>query len=197
MLRCLHEVLLHAECDDAVFYAEAACVAANLVNNSVEELDSVHLRRESRAKARPTAGQQAHLIEREAVPARVGMAATHIYRRLTMDGSLPSFEDRIAYIRSTHELEDQIVELAGHLNAGELSIPRSPRRVRSSQGLELSRHAGLRALAQLEVRHRPGCGAREGAHCARAREAAAGLGCDGARRDQLLEGARDHARGDA
>jgi hypothetical protein len=43
VLRCLHEVLLHAECDDAVFYAEAACVAANLVNNSVEELDSVHV----------------------------------------------------------------------------------------------------------------------------------------------------------
>ena len=35
-----------------------------------------------------------------------------------MDGSLPSFEDRLAYIHSTHELEDQIVELAGHLNAG-------------------------------------------------------------------------------
>jgi hypothetical protein len=36
-------VLLHAECDDAVFYAEAACVAANLVNNTAEELDSVHI----------------------------------------------------------------------------------------------------------------------------------------------------------
>jgi hypothetical protein len=34
-----------------------------------------------------------------------------------MDGSLPSFEDRAAFIRSTHELEDQIIELAGHLNA--------------------------------------------------------------------------------
>jgi hypothetical protein len=34
-----------------------------------------------------------------------------------MDGSLPSFEERMTYIRSTHELEDQIVELAGHLNA--------------------------------------------------------------------------------
>jgi hypothetical protein len=43
VLRCLYEVLLHAECDDAVFYAEAAYVAANLVNNSVEELDSVRL----------------------------------------------------------------------------------------------------------------------------------------------------------
>jgi hypothetical protein len=44
VLRCLCEVLLHAECDDAVFYAEAAYVAANLINNTAEELDSVHLR---------------------------------------------------------------------------------------------------------------------------------------------------------
>jgi hypothetical protein len=44
VLRCLYDVLLHAECDDAVFYAEAALVAANLVNNSAEALDSVHLR---------------------------------------------------------------------------------------------------------------------------------------------------------
>ena len=34
-----------------------------------------------------------------------------------MDGSLPSLEERMTYIRSTHELEDQIIELAGHLNA--------------------------------------------------------------------------------
>jgi hypothetical protein len=34
-----------------------------------------------------------------------------------MDGSLPSFEERMTCIRSTHELEDQIIELAGHLNA--------------------------------------------------------------------------------
>lgn len=44
VLRCLYEVLLHAECDDAVFYAEAAYVAANLINNTAEQLDSVHLR---------------------------------------------------------------------------------------------------------------------------------------------------------
>lgn len=44
VLRCLYEVLLHADCDDAVFYAEAAYVAANLINNSAEALDSVHLR---------------------------------------------------------------------------------------------------------------------------------------------------------
>jgi hypothetical protein len=34
-----------------------------------------------------------------------------------MDGSLPSFEDRWIYIRETQKLENQIVELAGHLNA--------------------------------------------------------------------------------
>jgi hypothetical protein len=44
VLRCLCEALLYTECDDAVFYAEAAHVAANLINNSAEELDSVHLR---------------------------------------------------------------------------------------------------------------------------------------------------------
>ena len=44
VLRCLHEVLLHAECDDAIFYAEAAHVAANLIDNTAEELDSVHFR---------------------------------------------------------------------------------------------------------------------------------------------------------
>ena len=42
VLMCLYEVLLHAECDDAMFYAEAAHVAANLVDNTAEELDSVH-----------------------------------------------------------------------------------------------------------------------------------------------------------
>ena len=44
VLRSSYEVLLHAECDDAVFYAEAAYVAANLINNTAEELDSVHMR---------------------------------------------------------------------------------------------------------------------------------------------------------
>ncbi len=41
VLRCLYEVLLHAECEDAVVYAEAARVAANLVNNTVEQLEVV------------------------------------------------------------------------------------------------------------------------------------------------------------
>ena len=41
-----------------------------------------------------------------------------------MDGSLPSFEERGAYIRSTRELEDQIVELCGHLNAANYRLLR-------------------------------------------------------------------------
>ena len=44
VVHCLYEVLLHAEGEDAIHYAEAACVAANLINKSVERLDSVRLR---------------------------------------------------------------------------------------------------------------------------------------------------------
>ena len=47
VLVCLYEVLLHAEGKDAVVYAEAAHVAGNLVSNAVEQLDSVHVLRES------------------------------------------------------------------------------------------------------------------------------------------------------
>jgi hypothetical protein len=43
VLACLYEVLLHADGDNAVVYAEAAHVAANLVSSTVEELDSVHV----------------------------------------------------------------------------------------------------------------------------------------------------------
>ena len=112
-----------------------------------------------------------------------------------MDGSLPSFSDRIAYIRSTHELENKIVELAGHLNAGNYRF--------LALIAEFDRRKGWNcratkdcALAQLEVRHRPGCGAREGAHRARVGEVAAGLRSHGARRGQLLQGPRDYARRD-
>jgi hypothetical protein len=43
VLACLYEVLLHADGDDAVVYAEAAHVAANLIIDTVEELDSVRI----------------------------------------------------------------------------------------------------------------------------------------------------------
>ena len=43
VLTCLYEVLLHAEGEEAVSFAQAAYVAASLINKSVEELDHVRL----------------------------------------------------------------------------------------------------------------------------------------------------------
>ena len=43
VLRCLYEVLLYADGEDAVVYAEAGHVAANLIRDTLEELDSVHI----------------------------------------------------------------------------------------------------------------------------------------------------------
>ena len=43
VLTCLYEVLLHAECTEAVSYAQATYVARNLIDKSAEELDSVHI----------------------------------------------------------------------------------------------------------------------------------------------------------
>jgi hypothetical protein len=39
VLTCLYEVLLHADDEQAVSYAQAAYVAASLINKSAEELD--------------------------------------------------------------------------------------------------------------------------------------------------------------
>ena len=44
VLTCLYEVLLYAEGDDAISYAQAAHAAATLINKSVEDLDSVRIR---------------------------------------------------------------------------------------------------------------------------------------------------------
>jgi hypothetical protein len=41
VLTCLYEVLLHAECAEAVSYAQATYVARDLINRSAEQLDSV------------------------------------------------------------------------------------------------------------------------------------------------------------
>ena len=41
VLTCLYEVLLHADCTEAVSYAQATYVARDLINKSAEELDSV------------------------------------------------------------------------------------------------------------------------------------------------------------
>ncbi|HEY7641110.1 MAG TPA: hypothetical protein VH814_15390 [Steroidobacteraceae bacterium] len=44
VLTCLYEVLLHAEGDDAVTYAQTAHAAACLINRTIERLDSVRLK---------------------------------------------------------------------------------------------------------------------------------------------------------
>jgi hypothetical protein len=44
VLTCLYEVLLYAEGDDVVEYAQAAHAAAMLINKSVQDLDSVRTR---------------------------------------------------------------------------------------------------------------------------------------------------------
>ena len=43
VLTCLYEVLLHADGEQAVPYAQAAYVAASLIDKSAEELDSVRI----------------------------------------------------------------------------------------------------------------------------------------------------------
>jgi streptomycin 6-kinase len=43
VLTCLYEVLLHAECEEAVSYAQATYVARSLIDKSAEELDSVRI----------------------------------------------------------------------------------------------------------------------------------------------------------
>jgi hypothetical protein len=43
VVTCLYEVLLYAEGDDAINYAQAAHAAAQIINKSAEELDSVRI----------------------------------------------------------------------------------------------------------------------------------------------------------
>ena len=43
VLTCLYEVLLHAEGQEAVSYAQATYVARGLIDKSAEELDSVRI----------------------------------------------------------------------------------------------------------------------------------------------------------
>jgi hypothetical protein len=43
--KCLYQVLLYAEGEDAVVHAEAAQVVATLMEDAVDKLDSVYLRR--------------------------------------------------------------------------------------------------------------------------------------------------------
>jgi hypothetical protein len=58
VLHCLYEVLLYAEGDDAITYAEAAHLAAQLIDESVERLDSVRLKPMIEAIRNAAAGNQ-------------------------------------------------------------------------------------------------------------------------------------------
>jgi hypothetical protein len=42
--KCLYEVLLYADGEDAVMYAEAAHVVATIMEDAVDKLDPLHLR---------------------------------------------------------------------------------------------------------------------------------------------------------
>ena len=44
VLTCLYEVLLHAECEEAVSYAQATYVARSLIDRSSEQVDSVRIK---------------------------------------------------------------------------------------------------------------------------------------------------------
>jgi hypothetical protein len=44
VLTCLYEVLLHAECEEAVSYAQATYVARSLIDRSAEQVDSVRIK---------------------------------------------------------------------------------------------------------------------------------------------------------
>ena len=84
-------------------------------------------------------------------------------------------------MRPIDELAAEICTLAGHINAANhrwlMLIAEFDRR----NGWSDSADAVLCPLAQLEVRHRHGRGAREGARRACARESAEGLRGDGVR----------------
>jgi hypothetical protein len=43
VLTCWYEVLLHAECEEAVSYAQATYVVRGLIDKSAEEVDSVRI----------------------------------------------------------------------------------------------------------------------------------------------------------
>jgi hypothetical protein len=96
-----------------------------------------------------------------------------------MDGSLPTSEERVAYIRSTHELENQLLELAGHLNAGNYRLLALLAEFDRRKGWNCRATRDCAHWLKLEVRHRPRRGPREGAHSARPGEAAADLSRDG------------------
>ncbi len=56
--KCLYEVLLYAEGKDAVVYAEAARAVTTFMEEAVDELDPLHLRRVMEQAGRVETGEQ-------------------------------------------------------------------------------------------------------------------------------------------
>lgn len=56
--KCLYEVLLYANGEDAVMYAEVANAVATLMEDAVDKLDPVHLRRVMAAAERGGTAEQ-------------------------------------------------------------------------------------------------------------------------------------------
>lgn len=68
VLRCLYEALLHGDGEDAIAYAEAAYVAARLIDESVERLDLVRLKPMIEAETKAESGRYGKYEVRECPP---------------------------------------------------------------------------------------------------------------------------------
>lgn len=68
VLHCLYEVLLYAEGEDAVMYAEAAHLAAMMVDECVEQLDTTRLKPMIDALKRESGGGHGGFEVREPPP---------------------------------------------------------------------------------------------------------------------------------
>lgn len=62
VLTCLYEVLLHADCAEAVSYAQATYVARDLINKSAEQLDSVRISPLLDALGSPNKVDESHVL---------------------------------------------------------------------------------------------------------------------------------------
>lgn len=68
VLHCLYEVLLYADAEDAVVYAEATHLAAMMVDESVAQLDSTRLKPMIEALKREPGGGHGGFEVRESPP---------------------------------------------------------------------------------------------------------------------------------
>ena len=98
--------------------------------------------------------------------------------------------------RGFEQLEAKITELWGYLNAATSRFLALVAEFDRAKGVRAPRPRQHGAVAELAVRHRRRCGAREGARRASARAVARDRRRVRERRDLVLEGPRDDARRD-